>query len=472
MDEETEKCAQIVYDIWKGGTVSQLDKLENSIEGYVGGKVVNPRNLEIYFTPRISKYRSSSDGFGVKESIEFVMKLYLEGESPIWDDWNEYREEYGNNRAWGSFREERVHTHFIPDTMLEEMLDRLQAETQYSSEKFTEFANLYSLKLQPRYPVDTDEKIRKTFNEVIIHEISHYILYKFCEKHRLDYPHVIGEAIGWFLDHKIYDDTNHSPDRSIGDLGVGHFSGYSFTEQQKKYVIWLINAMEFSYEVDRRNNCTSHPYPWSSVFISHITSKDELSKKEIFIELLPQKTKDSIDSLENLIEVEYREEYQNLKETVESTEQKIQELELKARNQEGDKNELMEKKSFYREMEDLKYRLQKETDVETPQEFEAFLEKQIQVSVNQERSFKETVEHMEQKITQHVEEQKNNIKTAVELCVEKRKEMDEKDAGEINGRKIEEREDFFDTVSKLNSMRDKLEDHLGKVQYRFNIDKN
>jgi hypothetical protein len=471
MKKGTERCAQIIYEVWKESTINLLEDLEYSIEGAVAGKVPNPRRLEIYFTPLITKksYRWSKDDFGVKESIEAVMKLYLEGNSPVWNSWEEYEEAYRERRVWGNFRGENIHTHFIPDTMLVEMLNRLQAETQYSRGKFTEFAELYSL--DKNYSLDEDEKdLQKVFNEVVIHEISHHVLNQFCQKNGHSYPSAIGEAVGWFLDHKIYDNTYHSyAERNVEDLDVGIFSSYSFSEEEKKYVSWLIDAMNFSYEVDRKNGRTQHPYPWTVVFISLITSKDELSKKKIFTELLPRKTQDTIDKLEEIIETEYREEYKDLIETVESTEQKIKELEEKATRGEGEKKELYEKKKFHEEMERLKHRLKAEIDLETPQEFEEYVEGQIQGSANQEHRFEETVEHMEENITQHVEEQKNTIETSVKLCVEKEQEMSDQEIGEINGEKIPERKQFLDRIQELNSIMEKLALHLDKVEHRFYI---
>jgi len=227
--------------------------------------------------------------------------------------------------------------------------------------------------------------------------------------------------------------------------------------------------LDFSYELDKESDKTSHPYPWAVSFISLIVQEDELIKKKIFTQLLPRKTKENIEDLEQVIETEYREEYEELVKTVEDPDKKIKELEQQVGRDDTDKRELYEKKRFYEVMKTLKYALRSEIGLESPENFEKFIEKQVQESAEEKHRFKETVEKMEEEITSHVEKQKKKIETALELCVEKEKEMKQNQIGEIEGEKIPERKKFIERIRELNRINEELEKHLNKVEYRFHI---
>jgi len=475
MEEETEKCAQIIYEVWEENVNELLKKFRFKEAQARRGQVPSPKRLDIYFTPLITKksYKWNKDEFGVKNSIEALMELYLEGNSPVWDSWEEYEEEYRKRRNWGNLRGEDIHTHFIPDEVIIEMLNRIGRETSYNRNDFNEFGKLYSLeKNQSSFYYDINEKDKeKVFYEVLIHEISHFVLKFFCKRHGHSYPSDIGEAIGWFLDHKLFEgNTYHTAaDATVEDLDIGTFSGYSFSEEEKRYVVWLIDALNFSYELDKKNDKTGHPYPWAVSFISLIIKEDELIKKKIFTQLLPRKTKETIEDLEEVIETEYREEYEELVKTVEEPDKKIKELEQQVGRKDTSKRELYEKKRFYEVMKSLKYALESEIGLEDPEDFEKFIEKQVQESAEDDHSFEETVEKMEEKITSHVEKQKNKIEAALELCVEKEKEMKHNQIAQVEGEKIPERKNFIERLRELNRINEELENRLNNVEYRFHV---
>lgn len=475
MEDETEKCAEIIYEVWEENVRELLKQFRFETAQARRGQVQGPKRLDIYFTPLITKnsYKWDRDEFGVKDSIEALMELYLEGNSPVWASWQEYQKEYNERRNWGNLRGEDIHTHFIPDKIIIEMLNRLGKETKYERNKFNEFGELYSLEKNERtFSYDINDKDKeKVFYEVLIHEISHYVLKLFCEKRGHSYPSEIGEAIGWFLDHKLYEENTYhtAADVDVNDIDIGTFSNYSFSKQDKNYVVWLINALNFSFGVDKKNNKAKHPYPWAVSFISLIVQENELIKKKIFTELLPRKTKENIEELEEIIETGYRQEYSDLVETVQSTEKKINEIKNQA-NSKGDNNrELYERKKFYEEMNDLKRTIESRIGLEEPQKFERFVEEKIDESANQKQPFKETVEKMEEEITRHVEEQMKRIDEAIRLCKDKEKEMSEREVGEIDGEKIMERKQFIDRIWGLNRIKEKLEDKLDRIEHRFYV---
>ena len=458
LDDEAELCAEIVYRSWREGVENSLDNLEEGIDGNVSGRVVNPEWIDFYFTPFITQ---NYDDVSVEESIRILLKLYLEDESDVWNSWNEYTQQF--DRKYGRLSGEKVHTFFIPDPMLHKMIEEIEASTQYSVRDFEEFRQLFSL--QENYSVDEINRgLMEAFNEVLIHEISHWVLHKYCDKNSCRYNSTLGEALGWFLDHEIYDEnTYHLAGRDdSGDLGIGTFSGYDSLHGEEEYTLWLTEAFKSAFGMQEE---ASHPYTWSNILIAKITSKGEITKEAIFSALVPGKFKSEVEELEQFIETEYNATYQELLELIEVSDEDIRDLKDKAMEYPEDKEELLDRKRFYDEVNQVKLRIEEDTELMEPVQLEAVIERELN-DHDYNTGFSELLARIHERIESIMEKEVKEMRKAVGLCERADEKMSQKGIGEINGEYIDERKQFKNKFMKLKNHEETLEQHLESIEAR------
>jgi len=469
IQEETRKCADIIYENWAKEVDRNLNRLESDIDGHVSGRIANPEWLDIYFTPLITENWGK---ISVKESIQVLMKFYLEGDSPIWSSWTDYSNEYREGRSWGSLRKEKIHTQFIPDPLMNKMIAQIEAETSYSKNDFKQFSDLFSL--EKNYPIDRDDKnLERVFSEVLIHEISHWVLYKLCDQKGHSYPSHIGEAIGWFLDHEIYQDNTYHIDGRNGaeDLSVGIFSDYSFSKSEQKYVVWLINALKSSYKMQSSQQDERHPYTWSNKIILHITNNNEITKQHVFMALVPRKLKTAVKELERMIEEEYNKSYHELLEMTDVKEEDIDELNQSALENPDNKKLFLEKKRFYEAIKSLRLELESDVELEDPVNFENFIEQEFDSSEYHKRSFGETLRQIQGEIQSRSETQVEQMNKAIEICISADQEMSDQGIGELNGEILDERKEFREKFKDLKNLESRMEDHLDKIEHQLFLHK-